>query len=164
MEDFNRELGKHKVLNKVAITLNVEDIGSSEVQELIDDMITVMAANHGVGLAANQIDSPLSICVIIGKRFPTILINPEITWLSPKTVVSYEGCLSIPGKRVDVERNKQITVTALNRYGKPVKFKKVGGRFAIVLQHEIDHLNGISITDKVYNKEKGKEDVQADNF
>jgi peptide deformylase len=76
-----------------------------------------------------------------------VMINPEITKTSEKTVMGFEGCLSIPGLQGEVERFEALQVKGLNRYGNPYKLK-VDGWLARIFQHEIDHINGVLFTDR----------------
>jgi peptide deformylase len=133
----------------------------SSIKEIIDNMVDTLHSDDTsrVGLAAPQIGIPLKISVIKLKskkskngnerpKIPlTILINPETIKASKETIKCEEGCLSIPGIWGEVERSKSVVVKALNEQGKQVKIK-TSGLFARVLQHEIDHLNGILFTDK----------------
>jgi len=145
-----------------------------ELQTLIDDMIETMREAPGVGLAAPQINVLQQLAVVEyaegedededenaqpkpKKLF--VLINPEIVKASEETVSGVEGCLSIPGIIGEVERHEALQVKALNRRGKPVKFK-VNGWMARIFQHEIDHLNGVLFTDRAVKIWKPKEDEE----
>jgi peptide deformylase len=141
----------HPTLYKKA--RKVSDFGQ-KLQTLIDDMVETMRAAPGVGLAAPQVNVPLRLIVIefgneedepVPPKLYT-LINPEISRHSQETVVGTEGCLSVPNLIGDVERYESITVKSLNRQGKPMKIK-ANGWLSRILQHEIDHLNGIIFTD-----------------
>lgn len=150
-----------------------------ELQALIDDMIETMREAPGVGLAAPQINVPLQLAVIeygeeedeaeeeaqegeAPKPKPKklfVVINPEITQKSAEKVSGVEGCLSVPGIVGEVERHQAIQVKALNRRGKPVKYKAEGW-LARIFQHEIDHLNGVIFTDlatRVWQPKDGDE-------
>lgn len=136
------------VLRKKAETVRADEIGSEKFQTLIDDMIETMYAASGIGIAAPQIG--LSRRIIIaetGEHKPVAFINPEITSKSWGTVTSEEGCLSVPGLYGIVKRHKSVSAKALGRDGKPVLIKNKE-LLAIILQHEIDHLNGILFVDK----------------
>lgn len=131
------------------------------LQNLIDDMLETMRDAPGVGLAAPQIGQSVRLLVVEyakevdeedenapepkPKRY--VLINPEIIERSEEMVDGIEGCLSIPGLLGKVERHEAITVKALNRFGKPQKVKE-SGWMARIIQHEIDHLDGILYTDR----------------
>ncbi|MBI3979720.1 MAG: peptide deformylase [Chloroflexi bacterium] len=119
----------------------------ASIQRLIDDMVDTMRDANGVGLAANQVGVLLRVVVTEIPEEPVrALINPEIVKASDEEVMQ-EGCLSVPGLHGTVRRCKNVTVKALDRTGKAVRYK-AEDLFAQCLQHEIDHLNGILYTDK----------------
>ncbi len=117
-----------------------------KVQEMIDKMAATMYDAPGVGLAAIQVgwDKSLMIYDISprdGDRSLHVLINPKIITKEGEIVSENEGCLSVPDFRADVNRAAFITIEGHDREGKPTKID-AQGMLAIVLQHEIDHLNG----------------------
>lgn len=123
----------------------------SQLSVLIENMIDTMYAGDGIGLAAPQIGKNIQL-IVIGKDATTnnrdwALINPQIIKHSWRKQTAEEGCLSVPGINVKVTRSKKIIVKALNQEGKEFTFT-AEDYFARVLQHEIDHLNGILIVDK----------------
>lgn len=130
-----------------------------ELQTLVDDMFETMRAEPGVGLAAPQIGESLQLVVIEYAEEPEdedapepkpkryVLINPEIVERSEEMVEGMEGCLSVPGFVGKVERNEKITVKALTRHGKPQKVKAEGW-VARIIQHELDHLDGVLYIDR----------------
>jgi peptide deformylase len=130
-----------------------------EVKSLIDDMIETMREAPGVGLAAPQVGVGLRV-IVAEYREPSedpeaepkppklhAIVNPEIVRHSSETNLDNEGCLSIPGFMGEVERYDSITVKGLNRHGKPMRIKAKGwmGR---IIQHEIDHLEGVLFIDR----------------
>jgi peptide deformylase len=124
----------------------------SRLQRLIDDMIETMYAAPGIGLAANQVGFSSRVIVVDvsdrEEKSPLIvLINPEIVFSSGEADIE-EGCLSVPGYTTVVRRAAEVTVTGLDRNGKPVEVKG-GGLLAKALQHEIDHINGILFIDRI---------------
>lgn len=137
---------------------------TDEVRRLAASMIDQMRVSEGVGLAAQQIGETRSICVIEvpegydqddegqplnpGLAMPMVLINPVITAPSKKTTSHEEGCLSFPGIRGSISRPHKIHVTALNEKGEPLDFD-VRGFTARVIQHEVDHLNGVLFIDRM---------------
>ncbi|MGS0828233.1 peptide deformylase [Shewanella sp. 0m-8] len=125
----------------------VTDIES--VQGFIDDLIeTMYDTDDGIGLAATQVGSLHAILVIDlseERDQPVVLINPEIIE-SRGSYQGEEGCLSIPGYRAKVNRHEGIKVSALDRHGKTFEID-TDEFLAIVLQHEMDHLNGVVFTD-----------------
>lgn len=126
-------------------------------RQLMDDMIETMRDASGVGLAGPQVGVPLRVIVVEVPRDPEdpeagtwlyALANPEIVRVSDETEEGEEGCLSIPGIYGLVERATAVTVKGLNRSGKRVRVK-AQGFLARVLQHEIDHLDGILFFDRI---------------
>lgn len=115
-----------------------------DVSGLCLNMINTMTKARGVGLAANQVGVLKRIIVVRAPKFKGCIINPVITNHTSGYVVSKEGCLSFPGKLVDKKRHNKITVEGFNQDWEPVKVN-VNGLTAFCLQHEIDHLNGITI-------------------
>jgi peptide deformylase len=120
---------------------------------LIDDMIETMYDEPGVGLAAIQIGSDRSVIVYDvtqaeGERQAEVLVNPEIIFREGSQLSENEGCLSVPDFRADVKRDAHVRVRGLDRQGNPVEIE-AEGFLAIVLQHEIDHLNGILFIDRI---------------
>ena len=150
----------HPVIRAAAAPVSAEEIRSSQIQTLIDDMIETMHEYDGVGLAAPQIHISKQIVVIEvenNPRYPgmpkvplTVLINPQITSRSKKLIEGFEGCLSIPDLRGAVPRNESLVCEALDRAGKPVKIE-VQDFFARVIQHEWDHLQGNVYLDRMTN-------------
>lgn len=121
-----------------------------EIKKLVGDMIETMlkAEPEGVGLAAPQVGISRRLFVAQTQSGPAAFINPEIIKKSRKTEVMEEGCLSLPKKWLKVKRPKEIELKAIDIIGKKVQIK-AEGLFARILQHEIDHLNGILITDRM---------------
>jgi len=129
----------------------VTDI-DGRLQELIDDMAYTMYQAPGIGLAANQVGETCRVIVfdISTKDEPKslrVVINPEIVKASG-TVVHEEGCLSVVDYCAQVKRAECITVKGLNREGEPILLQEEG-LASIVMQHEIDHLNGILFIDHI---------------
>jgi len=118
-----------------------------EIKRLILDMAETMKKANGIGLAAPQIGQSIRLCVINTEKGHLALINPTITWKSLRKENEEEGCLSVPGIFKPVKRSKIIYVKALNQDNKEIKFR-ASGLFARVIQHEVDHLDGVLITDK----------------
>jgi peptide deformylase len=119
-----------------------------EIRALIADMIDTMHHEIGVGLAAPQVGAPLRLMVMDdGKGGARALVNPEIIDRRG-SVVAEEGCLSIPGIFADVERSEWIRVEAGDEDGKPLSME-LRGFPARVVQHEMDHLDGILFVDRL---------------
>ncbi|MCF8111602.1 MAG: peptide deformylase [Desulfobacteraceae bacterium] len=130
----------------------VESI-NSRIHRVIDDMAETMYQAPGVGLAATQ--AGINKCVIVfdpeadsEKQDFQVFINPKIIEFSGTTISENEGCLSVPDFRSDVERFERIVVEGLDMHGKNLKFEATG-LLSVILQHEIDHLNGILFIDRI---------------
>lgn len=128
---------------------------TKKIQDLIRDMGETMIKADGVGLAAPQVGESLRICVApVNGKFMA-LINPEITSLSKETNIDEEGCLSLPGIYLPIERANKITVTFMDSKGGHQE-RQLEMFEARVVQHETDHLNGILIVDKPVVKKATK--------
>jgi peptide deformylase len=132
-------------------TADVDNIDGN-LQRLIDDMMETMYAARGLGLAANQVGFQKRLCVIDTslkeeKKSPLILINPVISEIEGFEEAE-EGCLSIPGYILKVKRSAKVLARALDKEGKTIEIEATG-LLARALQHEIDHLNGLLIIDRI---------------
>jgi peptide deformylase len=112
-------------------------------------MVGLMRDAIGVGLAATQLGILRRLLVFQagGDAPPTLLVNPKIEWASEELASAEEGCLSLPGIIVDVERSLHVRVTGLDASGEPIVIEG-SGLEARVLQHEIDHLDGVLMIDR----------------
>jgi peptide deformylase len=130
----------------------------ANLRKLVADMFETMHSNTGVGLAAPQIGQSIRVLVAEyvpdpkedERGFKVALVNPEIIKASEEMEEGVEGCLSIPGWIGDVPRHISITVKGQTPEGKEIRIKS-DHYYARVLQHEIDHLNGVLFTDRVVN-------------
>lgn len=123
---------------------------TEEIRRLIASMVETMHAAQGVGLAANQVGSPLNILVASpdGKRGnELVLLNGRITEAHGQ-IASPEGCLSVPGVSAEVVRASEVTAEGLDREGKAIRIR-AAGLMARILQHEIDHLAGHLYLDRL---------------
>jgi len=130
----------------------VESI-DDDIQQIIEDMADTMYEEPGVGLAAVQVGIDKRIIVYDPEpdkelRKFNVLINPEVVSQNGSMLSENEGCLSVPGFRADVKRHTNVTVNGLDREGNPVSIEAEGWP-AVILQHEIDHLNGILFIDRI---------------
>jgi len=133
----------HPVLRQKAEAVEFSD--AEFLTDLAEDMIEMMLMNKGAGLAAPQIGASIRMIVFAGRGKAWTMCNPKIVKKSGSSK-AVEGCLSIPDKKVMVNRAKSITVKFQNTDGDEQRLKFKGDE-ARVIQHEIDHLNGILITD-----------------
>jgi peptide deformylase len=149
----------HPVLRAPAAAVPADRCTSAEVQQLVDDMVETMRDSDGVGLAAPQVYASLRIITVevraASTRLPrppevelTVLVNPTIIDHSADRVDDWEGCLSIPDLRGRVPRWRTVRVTALDRHGRPVTVD-AEGFFARVIQHEVDHLDGVLFPERM---------------
>ena len=151
----------HPILRKTAEPVDLKELtatGNNDLQVLIDDMVETMREEDGVGIAAPQVARSLRIVIVEyreNERYPsqneiplTVLVNPVITHSSAETASFWEGCLSLKDLRGLVERPREVTVEAWTRHGKKIRIE-AKGFLAVVLQHEMDHLNGIVFIDRM---------------
>ncbi len=129
------------------------DNSDGKVQEMIDDMATTMYAAPGVGLAAIQVGWDKSVLLYDvspreESRVLHVLVNPKIITQEGEIISEDEGCLSVPDFRADVKRSEFVTVEGHDREGRPIRLD-AEGILAIVLQHEIDHLNGTLFIERI---------------
>ena len=134
---------------------------SNEILDLIDDMFETMKESNGIGLAAPQVGKNIRVIIIDTqqkKSKPFAIINPEIVHAEGEQLCE-EGCLSCPGLSGNVKRAAKVTVLGLDVNGKDVNIE-AENLLAVVLQHEIDHLDGILFVDRLDEEEKQKVDKQ----
>lgn len=155
------------VLRQRARALEVGELASPRIQQLVEDMRETMRAAPGVGLAAPQIGESIRLVVIedapeyhaklSAKELAArereavpfhVLVNPVLTVRSDEVIAAFEGCLSFSGFSMVVPRARKVRVEALDEHGQ--KFVKVAtGWYARILQHEVDHLNGVVCCDRM---------------
>lgn len=136
--------------------IDKKDIKSETFTQIASSMFEILRKRGGVGLSANQVGLPLRMCVIeLNVNNPMILINPRITKMSDKMVKSREGCLSLPGATATINRHKSVTVVYEDVKGETQK-EEATGVLSNVLQHEIDHLNGILMINRLSEFHKSK--------
>ena len=128
---------------------------TGELLRLMDDMLETMYVAPGIGLAAPQVGVSKRILVIdIAKedepKSPWRMINPEITWASDEDNVYEEGCLSVPEHYADVTRPASVRVRFMDHTGQS-REETFEGLMATVVQHEMDHLDGILFIDHLSN-------------
>ena len=155
----------HPTLRKVAKRVDPKELQDPLIQQLIDDMFETMYDAPGIGLAAPQVNVSKRIFTVDlqdGKpeHGPFTVVNPkfdktegEIEWT--------EGCLSVPGYVGEVTRFEKVRVSGLDRHGKRIVLDGEG-LFAICLQHESDHLNGVLYIDKVKDLRPAQSDEELE--
>jgi peptide deformylase len=137
----------NELLREKSALVPVEEITSPETQELIENMIETMHASSGIGLAASQVGVHKRILIATIEKEDVVLINPEMTSKSLRTIITEEGCLSIPGVFGMVKRFRRMNLRAYNRAGEQIEMK-LEGMPSVIVQHEMDHLDGILFIDK----------------
>lgn len=132
-----------------------------EVRALAKRMLKVMYAADGCGLAGPQVGEMRQIVVIDvdwagrgSKKNPYVLINPEVVVADGPEVEGSEGCLSFPGVSVRVSRPSHVIVRARNLDGDLMQYEAEGNLMAVCLQHEIDHLHGVTMVDHLTPSER----------
>ncbi|MEM6796808.1 MAG: peptide deformylase [Acidobacteriota bacterium] len=147
----------HPALRAPAQPVDLETLQQPEMRRLIDDMLETMIDADGVGLAAPQlgIEQQIFVYAAIGEEQTgeaeaehRVLINPGVDPEPGEPVYDWEGCLSIPDLRGLVPRHHAVRVTGFDRHGQAVSFRAEGYE-ARILQHEFDHLNGITFVDRM---------------
>ncbi len=151
-----------ELLRKKSQNVTAEQILDSSFQQFLLQMEVTMRENKGIGLAAVQVGKLWRVCTIDTEDGVMFLINPIIIKRSRKRDVSDEGCLSIPKVEGHVKRFTEIVVEYTDQEGKQMEIE-AKGLFARVIQHEIDHMDGVLFIDKAqdikglekYNEEHG---------
>ena len=148
------------ILRQISQQVDLKELADEkgELQGFIDDMIDTMREEDGVGLAAPQVNRSLQIVVLEyenNERYPgessipvTVLVNPVLSDYGEEKVLGWESCLSLVDFRGLVPRSTSVTLRAYDRNGDRVE-KRATGFEAVVLQHEIDHLNGKVFLDRM---------------
>lgn len=141
----------HPILKAVAKPIDRVD---DTVRKLIDDMVETLYAAPGIGLAAPQVAQSLELCIVdIGVQAEkpgsdlVVLVNPKIV-SATGTISWLEGCLSLPDFEEEMDRASNITVEAIGRDGKAFRLEAEGLK-AVAIQHEMDHLKGVTLADRV---------------
>ena len=138
------------------------------IRKLAREMLQTMYSSQGIGLAAPQVGINKQLMVVDCEpdqagNPPLILINPQITRMGQELCVAEEGCLSIPGVYLNVTRPTAIEVTYKDEFGRPQK-RQADGLLARVIQHEMDHLNGVMFVDRVDNPLALAESLKKQGF
>jgi peptide deformylase len=154
-----------KVLRRVAAP--IKDI-NEDVVRIAENMAGAMVKGNGIGLAGPQVGLLQRIFTVkIADGDPLIFINPEIIATSPELSIYEEGCLSIPGQYADIERPSVLQIQAWNTRGRPFTLE-ASGLLSTVIQHELDHLNGVLFIDHLSERKRkkilGKFDVDPDRY
>lgn len=155
-------IGDDPRLRQKAAEVAVSELTTPEMQATIDDLFETMEIADGLGLAAPQVGISKRMAIVVlednsaGIKGPICLVNPVITNTSKERELGEEGCLSFPGLFGKVARFKTISVKALDRSGAALAFE-CSDMDARVIQHELDHLNGVLLPDRLKEKERAPE-------
>ncbi|KAB0630283.1 peptide deformylase [Acinetobacter gandensis] len=146
------------ILGIRAREIQIHELNSNWLQHLTASMQATMLERNGVGIAAPQVYVSKRVIIVASRpnvRYPDapemqpiIMLNPVITKRSEQTILGEEGCLSVPDTRGQVARAEKITVQYLNLQGQPVEIH-LEGFPARIVQHEVDHLDGILFTERL---------------
>jgi peptide deformylase len=154
--DAEREARKRVALAQIrqygdpVLRMRANDVESfdGELGRLVERMKSLMQEANGVGLAANQVGVLRRVLVIQpNEEEPIALVNPTIREVSDELCTDDEGCLSLQGVTVPVERRLRVTIDAVDESGEPVSYE-LEGLAARVAQHEVDHLDGVLILER----------------
>lgn len=129
------------------MSVKVDGPFSRELFGFITDLTETMYQSDGIGIAAPQVGNNIRIIVIGTKNGPLVMINPVVSRKSWRQVEDEEGCLSVPGVFGIVRRSRSLWVSFIDKRGDKQKLK-AEGMFARVIQHEVDHLNGVLFIDR----------------
>ena len=145
---------KEPSVRQRSVEVSAEEITTKDFQDFLDKLIKTMGVEDGVGIASPQIGINKRVVIVTIGRKILALINPEITKFSETLIETEEGCLSVPNAYGLVNRSKKVSVKALDRHGR--RYEADLKNFdAVVVQHEIDHLDGILFVDKTHQITRG---------
>lgn len=133
-----------------------DQITGDTYRQIGASMLEILRKRGGIGLSANQVGLPLNMCVVeLNDSDPKMMLNPRITKRSDKKVNSREGCLSLPGAVVTVSRHEKVTLEYEDVTGETIVLE-AEGLLSCCIQHELDHLSGILMINRVNEFSKNK--------
>jgi len=141
-------INPNPLLREIAEEVDLKAVGTKDFNKFLDSMMETMLAKDGVGLAAPQVNESIRVIVVNTKSGPLAMINPEIVKKSVSKDWDEEGCLSVPHTFGQVKRYRTIVCQFVGRDGQKKKIE-AKGFFARIIQHEIDHLDGILYYDRI---------------
>lgn len=136
-----------KRLRQLSDKVSLKAISDKDFGKFLDNMVETMIAKDGVGLAAPQVGENIRVITVNTKQGPLAMLNPEITKKSLSKDWDEEGCLSVPNTWGQVKRHRTVHCQFFDRAGQKQKIE-ASGLLARVIQHEVDHLDGILFIDK----------------
>ena len=143
-------IDQHPELRTRSTEIDPEEIKTPAFQAWIDDLIETMHKADGVGIAAPQTGKPVRAFIAMEGKKPHVVINPVVTKKSWRMAEDEEGCLRVPGKAGFVKRYVGFSIKGLDRHGNKIALN-AKDFFARVLQHELDHLDGVLYIDRASN-------------
>ncbi|MBD3281345.1 peptide deformylase [Candidatus Uhrbacteria bacterium] len=146
---------KDASVRECSIEVPAEEITTKEFQDYLDKLIKTMKVEDGIGIASPQVGINKRIFIAHIKHQDMAFINPEIVKSSEATVETEEGCLSVPGVYGNVTRPKRVTIQAADRHGRKMELD-LKNLDAVVVQHELDHLDGVLFVDKMTEVTRGE--------
>jgi len=146
---------KEPSVRERSVEVAAAEITTKEFQDYLDKLIETMHVVDGVGIASPQVGINKRVFIAHIKHQDMAFINPEITKASDSTIAVEEGCLSVPNVWGEVSRPKKITVKAIDRHGRKIEMN-LKNLEATIIQHELDHLDGILFVDKMTKVTRGK--------
>ena len=154
-EELEREARRLLALSRIrqygdtVLRMKAREVDSfdGDLERLVERMTALMHEANGVGLAATQVGVLRRLFVFVDGEEDRVIVNPVITESSKETDVDEEGCLSLRGVLVPVERAKRVTIEGVDSKGEPVRFE-LEVPASRVVQHELDHLDGVLIIDR----------------
>jgi peptide deformylase len=154
-QELEREARRMLALSRVrqygdtVLRMKAREVDSfdDDLERLVERMTTLMHEANGVGLAATQVGVLRRLFVFVDGEEDRVIVNPVITSSSKETEADDEGCLSLRGVLVPVERAKKVTIEGVDATGEPVKLE-LETPSSRVVQHELDHLDGVLIIDR----------------
>jgi len=147
MSEVNIVFAPSSSLRDVSDDVHEDDLGE-ELEAHMKGMLSKMYELNGVGLAGIQVGDSRRLLVADAGSNPLMMVNPKVVSKSEETITFQEGCLSLPGFILDVERSESIKVQYVTPLGEE-KEEELFGAEAVVVQHELDHLDGVTLLDKV---------------
>jgi peptide deformylase len=154
-EELEREARRLLALSRIrqygdtVLRMKAREVDSfdGDLERLVERMTALMHEANGVGLAATQVGVLRRLFVFVDGEEDRVVVNPVITDSSKETEIDEEGCLSLRGVLVPVERSKRVTIEGVDPKGEPVKLE-LEVPASRVVQHELDHLDGVLIIDR----------------
>ncbi len=145
---------KNPSIRERSVEVPAEEVTTKEFQDYLDKLIRTMHVEDGIGIASPQVGINRRVFIAHIKGQDTTFINPIITKKSDATLITEEGCLSVPGVWGTVSRPKRISIEATDRHGRKMAMD-LKNMDAIVFQHELDHLDGVLFVDKMLEVTRG---------